>query len=103
MQALVCDVPRAFIKLGIAIVANNPIRPTTIMISTKVNPAVQVALLACLALDDDALLRIVEILIFMSFFTFANRTSFSAFKVPSFRVTFKKRKGRESLPGLFDE
>src|SRR5436190_21242762 len=38
MQALACEVVRAFTKLGIAIAAKRPIMATTIMISTKVKP-----------------------------------------------------------------
>jgi len=38
MQALACDMPRAFTKLGIAIPASKPIMETTIMISSNVNP-----------------------------------------------------------------
>src|SRR5262249_44916471 len=39
MQALACEVVRAFTKLGIAIAANKPMMATTIMISTSVKPA----------------------------------------------------------------
>jgi hypothetical protein len=39
MQALIWDVVRARTKLGMAIAANNPMIATTIMISTRVNPA----------------------------------------------------------------
>src|SRR5262245_15419233 len=38
MQAFICEVVRALIKLGIAIAANRPIIATTIMISTNVKP-----------------------------------------------------------------
>ena len=38
MHALVCEVVRAFTKLGIAIAANRPMMATTIMISTRVKP-----------------------------------------------------------------
>src|SRR5437867_13044889 len=38
MQALVCEVVRALMKLGIAIAANRPMMATTIMISTNVKP-----------------------------------------------------------------
>jgi len=39
MQALACEVARAFTKLGMAMAANRPIMATTIMISTNVKPA----------------------------------------------------------------
>src|SRR5882672_7789853 len=39
MQALACEVARAFTKFGIAIAANRPMMATTIMISTRVKPA----------------------------------------------------------------
>src|SRR5437899_12221645 len=38
MQAFICAVVRALMKLGIAIAANRPIMATTIMISTSVKP-----------------------------------------------------------------
>src|SRR5882762_37053 len=38
MQAFICEVVRALMKLGIAIAANRPIMATTIMISTRVKP-----------------------------------------------------------------
>src|SRR5579862_9608213 len=38
MQALVCEVVRALMKLGMAIAANRPMMATTIMISTNVKP-----------------------------------------------------------------
>src|SRR5258708_31943084 len=38
MQAFVCEVVRALMKLGIAIAARRPIMATTIMISTNVKP-----------------------------------------------------------------
>src|SRR2546426_9688822 len=38
MQAFICEVVRALMKLGIAIAANRPIMATTIMISTNVKP-----------------------------------------------------------------
>ena len=41
MQALACDVARAFTKLGMAMAAKRPIMATTIMISTKVKPALR--------------------------------------------------------------
>src|SRR5471030_728936 len=41
MQALACEVARAFTKFGIAIAANRPMMATTIMISTKVKPALR--------------------------------------------------------------
>src|SRR5476651_1580843 len=41
MQALACEVARAFTKLGIAIAANRPMMATTIMISTSVKPALR--------------------------------------------------------------
>src|SRR5262245_25464838 len=39
MQALVCEVWRARTKLGMAIAASKPMMATTIMISTRVKPA----------------------------------------------------------------
>src|SRR5208337_3278020 len=44
MQALACEVARAFTKLGIAIAAKRPIMATTIMISTRVKPALRMFL-----------------------------------------------------------
>src|SRR5580698_8175506 len=44
MQALACEVARAFTKFGIAIAANRPIMATTIMISTRVKPALRMFL-----------------------------------------------------------
>jgi hypothetical protein len=41
MQALACEVARAFTKLGIAIAAKRPMMATTIMISTSVKPALR--------------------------------------------------------------
>src|SRR5277367_4912839 len=41
MQAFCCEVARAFTKLGIAMAANRPMMATTIMISTKVKPALR--------------------------------------------------------------
>src|SRR5438874_8670309 len=38
MQAFICEVVRALIKLGIAMAANSPMIATTIMISTNVKP-----------------------------------------------------------------
>ncbi len=38
MHALLCEVARALMKLGIAIAAKRPIMATTIMISTSVKP-----------------------------------------------------------------
>src|ERR1035438_5273435 len=39
MQALACEVARAFTKFGMAMAARRPIMATTIMISTRVKPA----------------------------------------------------------------
>src|SRR5579862_4050471 len=44
MQALACEVARAFTKFGIAIAARRPIIATTIMISTSVKPALRLFL-----------------------------------------------------------
>src|ERR1700739_4322000 len=44
MQALACEVARAFTKFGIAIAANRPMMATTIMISTSVKPALRMFL-----------------------------------------------------------
>ena len=41
MHAFCCEVVRAFTKLGIAIAAKRPIMATTIMISTRVKPALR--------------------------------------------------------------
>src|SRR5215469_6400658 len=41
MQAFCCEVARAFTKLGIAMAANKPMMATTIMISTRVKPALR--------------------------------------------------------------
>src|SRR5580704_10753765 len=41
MQALACEVARAFTKFGIAIAAKRPMMATTIMISTSVKPALR--------------------------------------------------------------
>src|ERR1700722_2091210 len=41
MQALACEVARAFTKFGIAIAAKRPMMATTIMISTRVKPALR--------------------------------------------------------------
>src|SRR5579859_216080 len=41
MQAFCCDVARAFTKLGIAMAASKPMMATTIMISTRVKPALR--------------------------------------------------------------
>src|SRR5271154_4647344 len=41
MQALACEVARAFTKFGIAMAARRPIMATTTMISTSVNPALR--------------------------------------------------------------
>src|SRR6266571_9342643 len=38
MQAFICEVVRALMKLGIAIAARRPMMATTIMISTNVKP-----------------------------------------------------------------
>src|SRR6266404_306151 len=51
MQAFACDVVRALTKLGIAIAAKSPIMATTIMISTRVKPALFDALLFILILS----------------------------------------------------
>ena len=45
MQALCCDVERAFTKLGMAIAAKRPMIATTIMISTRVKPDLLEALI----------------------------------------------------------
>src|SRR5664280_3931982 len=44
MQALACEVARAFTKLGMAMAAKRPIMATTIMISTNVKPALRMVL-----------------------------------------------------------
>src|SRR3974390_3333789 len=52
MQALACEVVRAFTKLGIAMAANRPMMATTIMISTRVKPDLRdvlILILTCLA------------------------------------------------------
>src|ERR1039458_4136422 len=41
MQALVCEDWRAWTKLGMAMAASSPMMATTIMISTKVKPALR--------------------------------------------------------------
>src|SRR5664279_5007771 len=41
MQALACEVARAFTKFGIAMAARRPMMATTIMISTRVKPALR--------------------------------------------------------------
>src|ERR1035437_1441090 len=41
MQAFCCEVARALMKLGMAIAANRPIMATTIIISTRVKPALR--------------------------------------------------------------
>src|SRR5215469_9873422 len=41
MQAFCCEVERAFTKLGIAMAASKPMMATTIMISTRVKPALR--------------------------------------------------------------
>lgn len=50
MQALACDVARAFTKFGIAIAANTPMMATTIMISTRVKPALWMRLFVFICL-----------------------------------------------------
>src|SRR6516165_9842368 len=50
MQALACEVVRAFTKLGMAMAANRPMMATTIMISTRVKPALREVLIVILAL-----------------------------------------------------
>src|ERR1035437_3650278 len=55
MQALACEVARALTKFGIAMAARRPIMATTIMISTRVKPALRRFL-------------VVFILFFLSFF-----------------------------------
>ena len=42
---IIWDVVRALIKFGIAIAANRPMIATTIMISTRVNPALRLILM----------------------------------------------------------
>ena len=46
MQAFVCEVVRAFTKLGIAMAARRPMMATTIMISTRVKPDLREVLFA---------------------------------------------------------
>src|ERR1035438_4696035 len=41
MQALACEVARAFTKFGMAMAARRPMMATTIMISTSVKPALR--------------------------------------------------------------
>ena len=41
MQAFCCEVARALMKLGMAMAANRPIMATTIIISTRVKPALR--------------------------------------------------------------
>ena len=41
MQAFCCEVARALMKLGMAIAANRPMMATTIIISTRVKPALR--------------------------------------------------------------
>src|SRR5215469_17413069 len=41
IQAFCCEVARAFTKLGIAMAASKPMMATTIMISTRVKPALR--------------------------------------------------------------
>src|SRR5580658_2316227 len=41
MQAFCCEVARAFTKLGMAMAASKPIMATTIIISTRVKPALR--------------------------------------------------------------
>src|SRR5271154_4739357 len=50
MQALACEVARAFTKLGIAMAARRPMMATTIMISTSVKPALPMFLLVFILL-----------------------------------------------------
>ena len=57
MQAFCCDVVRAFTKLGIAMAAKRPIMATTIMISTKVKPALRDALIFILQFVTFCFLR----------------------------------------------
>lgn len=50
MQALLCDVVRAWTQFGMAITASNPMSATTIIISTRVNPLTLNSLLFILVL-----------------------------------------------------
>jgi hypothetical protein len=50
MHALAWDVARALMKLGIAMAANKPMMATTIMISTKVKPALRTFLIVFILL-----------------------------------------------------
>src|SRR5882672_3258391 len=51
MQAFICEVVRALMKLGMAIAANRPIMATTIMISTNVKPDLREVLMFILCLS----------------------------------------------------
>src|ERR1035441_10820227 len=50
MQALACEVARAFTKFGMAMAARRPIMATTIMISTRVKPAFRMFLVSFIVL-----------------------------------------------------
>src|SRR6266436_4388958 len=51
MQAFICEVVRALMKLGIAIAANRPMMATTIIISTNVKPDLREVLMFILCLS----------------------------------------------------
>src|SRR6266700_4400414 len=50
MQAFVCEVVRALMKLGMAIAAKRPMMATTIMISTNVKPLLRDVLIFILTI-----------------------------------------------------
>jgi hypothetical protein len=50
MQALACELARAFTKFGIAIAARRPMMATTIIISTSVKPAFRMFLVCFITL-----------------------------------------------------
>src|SRR6201996_8345 len=52
MQALACEVARAFTKFGIAMAASKPMMATTIMISTRVKPALRMFLFVFIFLSS---------------------------------------------------
>src|SRR5580658_1550593 len=58
MQALACEVARAFTKFGIAMAASKPMMATTIIISTNVKPALRMFLYVfiffCLVTEADS-------------------------------------------------
>src|SRR6267142_278690 len=57
IQEFICEVVRALTKLGIAIAAKRPIMATTIMISTRVKPALRDALIFILQFVTFCFLR----------------------------------------------